>query len=262
MPRIIYTIVLAAIVLLASCKSEKKATAYSDLYNEKPVTILIAPVQDNAKRMLEKNTQDRVFNEELTAAAHYLRQTLAAPLASQGYYTIAPLASDIILQKTGLDYRQLMMGNMASLNSAYGIDAVLLVAIHKWQQPEINEVVVYTEYTLRSTKSGLELMHTWVRGDKIQPVDIKGEPIELSTDVDFIVRNQLNIPLAHKCILLQQMSDFALRNLPTSVSQWHFQHDRYITSNPVFYNFIIYPDGSIERTNYSEDAFGNECFTD
>jgi hypothetical protein len=39
MPRIIYTIVLAAIVLLASCKSEKKATAYSDLYKEKPVTI-------------------------------------------------------------------------------------------------------------------------------------------------------------------------------------------------------------------------------
>ena len=182
MPRIIYTIVLAAIVLLASCKSETKATAYSDLSKEKPVTILIAPVQDNAKRMLEKNTQDRVFNEELTAAAHYLRQTLAAPLASQGYYTIAPLASDIILQKTGLDYRQLMMGNMASLNSAYGIDAVLLVAIHKWQQPEINEVVVYTEYTLRSTKSGLELMHTWVRGDKIQPVDIKGEPIEPAAD--------------------------------------------------------------------------------
>ena len=139
---------------------------------------------------------------------------------------------------------------------------MLLTAIHKWQQPEINEIVVYTEYTLRSTKSGVELMHVWVRGDKMQPVDVKGDPVELSTDQAFIDRSGMGSKLAHRCILLEQMSDFALRNLPTSISRWHFQHDRYISSNPVFYSFTINPDGSIERSDYSEDAFGNECFTD
>lgn len=262
MSTIKYLIPLFALLLAISCKSEKKMTTYNELYQEKPVTILVAPIQDNSKRANVKTSQDEVLNDELDAAAHYMRQTLSLPLTSQGYYTTAPLASDILLKKTGLDYRQLMNGDIAALYRDYGIDAILLTAIHKWQQPEINEIVVYAEYTLRSTKSGTELMHVWVRGDKMQPVDVKGEPVELSTDQTFINNNRMGNHLAHRCILLQQMSDFALRNLPTSVSRWHFQHDRYISSNPVFYSFTINPDGSIERSDYSEDAFGNECFTD
>ena len=262
MPRIKYLLPLDALLLAVSCKSEKKVTTYNELYREKPVTILVAPVQDNAKRPMVKTTQDRVLNDELTAAAHYMRQTLSYPLSSQGYYATAPLTSDILVEKLGLDYNKLMNADISMLHSSYGIDAVLLTAIHKWQQPEINEIVVYTEYTLRSTKSGVELMHVWVRGDKMQPVDVKGDPVELSTDQAFIDRSGMGSKLAHRCILLEQMSDFALRNLPTSISRWHFQHDRYISSNPVFYSFTINPDGSIERSDYSEDAFGNECFTD
>ena len=253
---------LLALLLVVGCKAEKKVTTYDDLYREKPVSILIAPVQDNARRANVKTSQDEVVNEELGAAACYMRQTLSAPLAAQGYYTAAPLAADVVIEKTGWDYRQLMNGDINSLYKTYGFDAVLLVAIHKWQEPEVNEIVVYAEYTLRSTKSGTELMHTWVRGNKLQPVDVKGDPVELSTDEEFMTLNAMDSRLAHRCILLQQMSDFALRNIPTSVSRWHFQHDRYIPSNPVFYSFTINPDGSIERSSYSEDAFGNECFTD
>lgn len=257
-----YLLPLVVMLLAVSCKSEKKVTTYNELYQEKPVTILIAPVKDNAKRPMVKTTQDKVLNDELSAAAHYMRQTLSYPLSSQGYYATAPLASDLLLEQLGLDYNKLMNADITMLHSTYGIDAVLLTAIHKWQQPEINEIVVYTEYTLRSTKSGVELMHVWVRGDKMQPVDVKGEPVELSTDQAFIDRSNMGSNLALRCILLEQMSDFALRNLPTSISRWHFQHDRYISSNPVFYSFTINPDGSIERSDYSEDAFGNECFTD
>ena len=253
---------LLAVLLFAACKSETKVTTYEDLYKEQPVSILTAAVQDNAPRPPVKTTQDEVLNDEYKATAVFLRQCLAAPLAAQGYYTVAPLAGDVILEKVGKDYRQLQLDGLTELHSRYGIDAVLLVAIHKWQRPEINEVVVFAEYTLRSTKSGLELMHTWVRGNKIQPVDVKGEPVELPDDLAFMERNQMDSRLAHICILVQQMTDFALRNLPTSVSLWHFQHDQYIPSNPAFYSFTINPDGSIERSKYSEDAFGNECFTD
>ena len=169
MPRIKYLLPLVALLLAVSCKSEKKVTTYNELYREKPVTILVAPVQDNAKRPMVKTTQDRVLNDELSAAAHYMRQTLSYPLSSQGYYATAPLTSDILIEQLGLDYNKLMNADISMLHSSYGIDAVLLTAIHKWQQPEINEIVVYTEYTLRSTQSGVELMHVWVRGDKMQP---------------------------------------------------------------------------------------------
>lgn len=259
---IVALLLAAAAASLAGCQGEKKISSYEDLFKEKPVTVLIAPVQDNSKRVQAKTTQDNLLNEELDAAAIYMQQTLSDPLSFQGYYSLAPLATDVIVKKIGMDYRQLMRDDLRPLAADYGIDAVLLVAIHRWQEPEVNEVVAFAEYTLRSTKTGQELMHTWVRGSKMQPVDNLGEPVELASDIEFIEANGLDSRLAHRCLLLQQMSDFVLRNLPTSVSKWHFKHDQFIPSNPQFYGFTIHPDGSYERSEYTEDAFGNACFTD
>ena len=247
---------------LSACKTEQKVTSYTDLYNERPVTVLVGPVQDNAKRPVVKTTQDKVLAQELSTAALFMRQTLSEPLVNMGYYTLPVLSSDVILDPLGLTYKDYMNGDLRLLDSLYGIDAVLLVAIHKWQTPEINEMVVYAEYTLRSTKTGQDLMHTWVRGDKIQPVDTHGEPIELPSDLEFIDRSGLSSSLAHRCILMQQMSDFVLRNLPFSSRLWYHKRDQYVSANPSYYGFNINPDGSIERREYTEDAFGNECFTD
>lgn len=255
-------LIFLALLLIISCKSEKKVTTYEELYKEQPFTILIVPTQDNTKRLQEKSSQDRVLNEELDMAATFLQQSCVEPLVSQGYYAIPPLAGNTILEKYGKTYRQLMLDNITDLNNQYGVDAILLVAIHKWMEPEVNEVVVFAEFTLRSVKSGLELMHTWVRGDKLQPVDDKGDPIELAADLAFIKTTEMKPRLAHRCLLLQGMSDFALRNMPTSASRWMFKQDQYTSANPNFYSFLMNTDGSIEREKYNEDAFGNECFTD
>jgi hypothetical protein len=250
------------LALIVACKSEKKVTTYEELYKEQPFTILIVPTQDNSKRQQEKNTQDHAVNDELDMAATFMQQTCVEPLVSLGYYAVPPLAGNAILEKYGKSYRQLMLDNISDLGSQYGIDAILLVAIHKWAEPEVNEVVVFAEYTLRSVKSGLELMHTWVRGDKIQPVDDKGDPIELAADLALLQTTEMDPHLAHRCLLLQGMSDFALRNMPTSASRWMFKQDQYTSANPNFYSFLMNTDGSIEREKYNEDAFGNECFTD
>lgn len=249
-------------LLLFSCKSEKRIATYEDLYKEQPFVILAAPTLDKSEHPLPKTTQDRVLNNELTQAAQFVRHSVSEPLVSQGYYLIPPLAADIILDTVGKDYDQLMRDDLKSLSTNYGIDAVLLVAIHKWQTPEVNEVVVYAEYTLRSTKTGTELMHTWVRGSKMQPVDAKGVPVELSTDIEFINQSGYNSRLAHRCILLQTLSDYVLRSLPTGANRWYFRHDQYRSANPRFYGFTINPDGSIQRSKITEEAFGNECFKD
>lgn len=249
-------------ILAISCKSEQKVATYETLYKEQPLTILVAPVQDNAKRGVVKTTQDQILNDELTQSAHFLRQSCIEPLVNIGYTPISILASDMILQKVGKTYKQLMLDDLKELDKLYGIDAVLLIAIHKWQEPEINEIVVFVEYTLRSTKTGLELMHTWVRSRKMQPVDVKGEPIELAADTKFINTTGLNKRLAHRCILMASTSDFVLRNIPTAVSRWYANRDKYVPSYPAFYGFTMNPDGSVERSEYNEDAFGNECFTD
>lgn len=248
----------AALLLLCSCKSEKRIATYEDLYKEQPFVILMAPIQDNAPRNLPKTSQDQVLNDELSIAAQFVRQTAAKPLVDQGYYPIAPLATDALIDTLKMGYYQLANGDIKSLSTNYGIDAVLLVAIHKWLEPEVNEVVVYAEYSMRSTKTGMELMHTWVRGCKMQPVDVKGAPVELSTDLEFINRTGFSNRLAHRCILLEAMGDFVLRGLPTSASRWYFQHDQYVSANPQYYSFTIQPDGSIARSEYSQEAFGNE----
>ena len=260
--RPLIAILCYTLLTLTGCKSEQKVASYNDLYNEQPLTVLIAPVQDNAKRPPVRTTQDEVFNQEFTSAALYMRQSLSQPLITMGYYTLPPLASDVVLDRIGMSYKQLMNDDLHLLDSLYHIDAVLLVAIHKWQEPEINEMVVYAEYTLRSTKSGMELMHTWVRGNKIQPVDYQGEAIELPSDTEFMLSGGLDSRTAHRCILVEQMSDFVLRNLPVSSRRWFYKRDQHVSANPSYYRFNIHPDGSIEREEYTEDAFGNECFTD
>lgn len=262
MSRIKSIITILALFILCGCQGTKNVETYETLYKEQPLTILLAPVQDNTKRPLPKTTQDQVANDQFDAAAHYLRQSLSAPLVDLGYYVIAPLASDVIISQTNKDYRSLMNGDLKELSTRYGIDAVLLAAIHKWEKPEENEIVVYVEYTLRSTKTGQELSHNWVRGRKFQPVDTKGNPIELATDIDFLTLTEFDTPLAHRCILLERMSDFVLRQMPNSASRWYFKHDQYIPSAPAYYRYDIMHDGSIEQSLYSEDAFGNECFTD
>lgn len=257
-----FVFVIVFVSLLTGCKTEQKVTTYGDLYKERPVTVLIGPVQDNSKRPMPKTSQDELLIQELNSAALFMRQTLSEPLVTMGYYTLPPLASDIILDRLGLTYKQYMNDDLHLLDSLYGIDAVLLVAIHKWQTPEINEMVVYAEYTLRSTKTGMDLMHTWVRGNKIQPVDTYGEPVELPADLAFIDQSGLSSRMAHRCLLMQQMSDFVLRNLPIGTRRWYHKRDQYIPAFPSYYGFIINPDGSLERREYTEDAFGNECFTD
>lgn len=254
-------LLLSLLTLAIGCKSEKNITTYETLYHEQPLVILVAPVQDNAPRNVVRTTQDQVLNDELTQAAHFLRHSCVKPLVEIGYSPVPMLSADVILQKENKTYRQLMLDDISSFSKNYGIDAVLLIAVHKWKEPEVNEIIVFVEYTLRSTKSGLELMHTWVRSRKMQPVDTKGEPIELAADNAFLKLTQLNKRLAHRCILMDNTSDFVLRNIPTAVSRWYHNRDKFVPAAPSFYGFTMNPDGSVERSEYNEDAFGNECFT-
>lgn len=262
MNRLRLLLVACLAVMMVACKGEKKIATYETLYKEQPVTVLIAPVNDNAKRDVVKTTQDQVFSDELSKAACFLRQSCIDPLVAMGYFPMPMLASDEILKKFGKNYRQLMLDDIKALNAEYGIDAVLLIAVHKWAKPETNEIVAYLEYTLRSTKSGLELMHTWVRANKMQPVDDKGEAIPLAADNDFMRMTGLDPLMTNRCRLMAEASSFVLRNMPTSASRWQFKRDKYVPAYPNYYKFTLNPDGSVERSRYNEDAFGNECFTD
>ena len=196
-----FLVLSSSLLLLLCCKSEKKMSSYDDLYKEKPVTVLVAPVQDNTKPLQAKTTQDKLFNDELHAAACYLQQTVAEPLIAQGYYTPAPLASEAIMGRINKDYKQLMRDDLKELSAQYGIDAVLLVAIHKWQEPEINEIVVYGKkdgsivHMIRDrARINFRYMFDFKRGSTaVEPghtVTVNGQSYTIAQDGTITIGNQ------------------------------------------------------------------------
>lgn len=264
----IWIILLGALIMplaFQGCKAVKKAVSYEDVYKEQPVTVYVAPFKDNTALELVRTSREKAYNDELRAAALYMRQTIAEPLLTQGYYVLTPLASEVIaMQDSAASYKDLMNGDIKRYSTLYGVDAILLVQLHKWAKPEVNELVVYVEYTLRSTKTGVELMHTWVKGTKMQPVGVKGEPMLLASDRTFMQTmgmDEESEELAMRCILLEQMSDFVLRNLPTSRELRQYKRDQYTPAFPAYYGFVYDINGEIEQTQLTEDSFGNDCFT-
>ena len=102
------TIALVTLALLfGACRQEKKATYYEGIYSEKPVSIFIAPVDDQTMRKVEKYPSDIEYNDACNTATQYFQQTLAYPFIQNGYYVIGPVTARQIMTAEGFTYKQL-----------------------------------------------------------------------------------------------------------------------------------------------------------
>lgn len=243
----------------AGCKSEKKITTYDNIYKEKPVTVYIAPVEDKTSRKEEKFPQDKAANEERNVAARYLQLTLPKPLRNQGYYTISGMSALQIAKKEQHTSKQLRNEDIRSYAQYYGIDALLVVTMHRWIERN-GEWQLFIEYTLRSTKSNSDLLHTWVKATKKLDTDFKGDPIAMKDDNDFAEAMNMDNSTAQRCRLVARVNDYVLRNLPISSSKRQFEQDRYMKANAAYFNYIFTPDGSIDIEKTTMEAFEEECF--
>ena len=79
-------VILAVVVasLAMACTGQKKLEQYSDLYNERPATIYVAPIDDQSKHRAVRETKDSVYNASLEVAAKQLYLTAADPLTAAG----------------------------------------------------------------------------------------------------------------------------------------------------------------------------------
>lgn len=254
-------ILLLFILALCGCKTEKKITVYGDIYAEKPVTIYIAPLQDLSSRKPEKYPKDIDFNNELNSAAHYLGQTLPSPLLNQGYYVIGTLASQQIAKKQNQTHKQLLNDDIKIYAQLYGIDAILCTTIHRWVEKN-GEWILFVEYALRSTKTNNDLLHTWVKAVKQIPTDFKGDPIALKSDKEFAKRMNMENGTAQRCILVEQVNDYVLRNLPISSVKRQFEQDRYTRANSTYLTYYLTPEGEIEVENSTMESFEEDCFVE
>lgn len=251
---------IVALAVFAGCKSSKKNAFYDNIYKEKTSTIYVAPLSDIAERNAERELNDKSHNASLDIAAKHMYLTAATPLVNSGYYVIGPMASAQIAATETRTRRQLQNGSIADLNERYGIDAILLTTIHRWRETTC-EWTVYAEYQLRSTKSGEELMHVWVRATKLLPTDHKGVPQPLKADIDFAEAWDCDLATAQRCRLVEVLNQFILNDLPLGNRSRQYAEDRYIASRSTEYvNLLIDRDGSVEMKRTTEESFEDDCF--
>lgn len=254
----ILTISLLAVTLLASCKSEKKINSYSDIYSERPAIIYIAPINDKAERKVEKYPTDIAYNNEINTAKAYLFQTAITPLLNLGYNVIGPAASQQIAKATNMTPKQLRNSDLSTFNKDYGVDAVLIITLHKWKD-ENGKKTAYLEYQLRSTKTNIDLAHTWVMAVKQVSTNLKGDPITLSNDTKFAKRFDFDNGTAQRCYLVEKVNDYVLRDLPMSKLVRQFEKDKYRSANPNYVKYV-WIDGGADVEPCSAEEYETNAF--
>lgn len=251
MKRCLWLLLIAA-MMTVSCKGEKKLTQYSEVYQQAPMTIYVAPVTDLAMRHAVRETVDSVYNASLLVAAKHLYLTAGAPLTYNGYYVPGPLASAQIAASETRTGRQLRNENINDLHTDIGIDAVLFIDLIEWRQTSASWTVV-VEYTLRSTHSNSELFHTHVTATKHLPTDNKGNPLPLKDDLDFQKSMNLDIETAQRCRLVELLNQYVLKDLPGGTRSRQREGARYDISHPEYFSLRFNRDGTVEMMKSTDE---------
>lgn len=252
-------ILMAALLLaLTACKSEQKIAYYADIFEEKPTTIYLVPVEDKAFRPTEHTQTQKDYNRELDVSAQYLYSKLGDPLTQRGYYAIGPVASEMMTPELdSAAYRALKNKPLTRYQKEYGVDAVLITTIHRWHQQD-NEWDVYLEFLLRSTKSGKELMHHYVKAQKLLPQNHKGHPLPLKQDRELEKATGLDSSTVQRCILLEKAAEYVLMDLPIHHSRPQYEDEKYLKAEPNYSCFIWNEEWHSELEKYTMEEYEHE----
>ena len=102
------------------------------------------------------------------------------------------------------------------------------------------------EYALRSTHTGVEVMHAFVKATKQLSADFKGNLIPLGEDKAFADEYGCDIETAQRCRLVEIVNQYVLADLPSGRRVRDNAVERHIISHPEYINLNITPDGSVE----------------
>ena len=244
-------LLLAATLLFPACDGQKKMVHYSDIYQEQPLSIYIAPLNDMAMRRAVREMDDSLYNASITVAAKQMYLSAADPLVSHGYYVPGPLSSAQIAATESRSGKQLRNENINDYLDDLGFDAILFIDILEWRQTFCTWSVV-AEYVLRSTKTNSEIMHVWVDATKHLPTDYKGNPRALKDDLDFAEKYGCDFATAQRCRLVEMVNKFVLKDLPAGQRARQQKSERFLKSNPEYYYLRIERDGSVVLLDNNE----------
>ena len=139
----VITLLFVCSIILSACTTTvplTKSVAYSKLYEEKPVAILLMPP---------------VNRSTAVDAKEYFHATLNIPIANAGYYVIPPFISmEILKQESAYDSELFLNVPLNKFREVFGADLALFTIIHKWDKNSISaNVYVEVEYIFKSLKT-------------------------------------------------------------------------------------------------------------
>lgn len=240
----VWPLVVLSFVLLTGCKGEKKMSQYSEVYQERPTTIYIAPLIDHSERRAVRTLEDSAYNASVNIATKQLFLTASDPLVYNGYYVLGPLASAQLAATERRTVKQLRNENINDYCTELGVDAVLFLTVNGWSSTH-NSWTVEVEYALRSTHTGSEVMHTVVKATKMVHTDFKGRPKPLGDDIAFAKNYGCDLETAQRCRLVEILNQYVLKDLPSGSRTRGMAIERYIGSHPEYFNLQVNPDGSV-----------------
>lgn len=133
---------IAAIIMISSCGTASQITRedrYSQMYEEKPVTLLVMPPMNNTTNV---------------DAKEYLYTSISRPLAEAGYYVISPLlAMDILKAESAYDSELFVNGSLTPFRNYFGADAVVFSEINSWTKTGLG-IETSIRYFIRSAHTG------------------------------------------------------------------------------------------------------------
>lgn len=205
MRNILICLLLAGIFTGCSSKRLLKKDAYSALYREKPLSVLVLPPINRSVKVEAKE-------------AFY--SSLSVPIAQRGYYTMPPLlAMDILKEESAYDSEMFVGQSMKKIGEVFGTDAVLLTTIHSWSKVSIAQCIkVKIEYQLISTATDEVLFHR--TGDITVSTAVNaGNPIAS------LVASIVVTALSKEIVAGQRCNMYTFKDLPAGKYHAYFGQD-------------------------------------
>lgn len=144
-----FLFVLMGASLLTACTSTKpalKQEVYKNIYEEKPLSVLVMPPINRSTKV---------------EAKEFFYSSLAAPIAQKGYYIMPPvLTMEILKEESAYDAEMFVEKSVKKFGQVFGVDAVLFTTIHDWSKSALaSRVTVKIEYMMKSAKTDEVLFH-------------------------------------------------------------------------------------------------------
>ncbi len=213
MKKLLYFVATA--VMLASCSNAKllpKSEAYKNIYQEKPLSILLLPP-------INKSTK--------VEAKELFYSSLNQPLTQRGYYVMPPLLSmEILKEESAYDAELFINNSMKQVGELFGVDAVLFTTIHEWNKTAIaSQVNVKIEYLLKSAKTDEILFHR--TGDITLNISVNTGNI-----IGNLVGSMLATALTKEIVVARNCNYYTVTDIPSGKYSPAFGQDGELKAQP------------------------------